>query len=230
MRWRPAVHKRLCHMLRTTPPGAVAAFDWDDTCISGDISHALLTDLQGSSGQDLWGPYLKQCQTNRHGAYVQLALTLVAGKTPEQVRSWTKSVMERRVADGQISWSPEIRSLFSAMQGLGWEIWVVTASAQPIVAPLVGEYGLAADRVIGMQPSVLPNGVFGSPVKQATYREGKLRALISRADHPTFAAGDSEGDTHLLEAAQESLLVQSHDHPLTPRAKASNWMQQPSWT
>ena len=231
LRWAPEVHAGLCQMLEATPPGAVAVFDWDDTCIKGDISHELLSDIARNTGRDVWAPYLAQCESDRRAAYAQLTVTLVEGKTPEQVGAWTQEVFARSVASGRLAWSPEIHALYQAMFQRGWDVWVVTASPIDVVRTLAPHYGLPADRVLGMQPTMHASGRLCGPIQSPIpYRDGKLKLLRTQTSQPTFAAGDSESDRALLEAAKFQLFVDAGNTEMAEQAARQSWWRQAAWT
>ncbi len=213
------------------PP--VAAFDWDETCIRGDISETWLTFLD-EVDPGVLAAYEADCLVDRRRAYEQLAIDLVHGRTEEDVRDAVEAAFRRGIDEGRIAVRPAIRELVAAMTQRGWEVWIVTASPTPVVQTVAAGYGIAPDRVLGMTSPRGHDGRFlPSLVPPVTYREGKLDAFLEKTGRPpTFAAGDSEGDLWLLQAARYALVIDRGpraDAGLLRQAGASGWWVQRGW-
>lgn len=234
-RWASPVLAGLRRMLAEVRPthgiAPVAAFDFDDTCLAGDISHAVLEDLD-EEAPGLVDAYVADCAVDLRSAYVRLVGTLVGGRKLDEVRALTRRALERRLADGRLALVPEMQELIGALGDHGWEVWIVTASPEPLVQELATAYGLAAERVIGMRSPVGADGCFTLEVLEPiTYKEGKLQALrqITGRD-PVFAAGDSGSDRDLLGAARFGLLIDRGDEDLRAEAARQGWWIQSRWS
>ncbi len=233
-RWDPAIRAGLEAMLASEAPG-IAAFDWDETCIRGDISETWLAELEAAQPTGRVDAYEAGCAADKRAAYIQLAIDLVHDRTEREVRAAVLDVAERAVRDGRIAFRPEIRELIWALQRHGWAVWVVTASPTAVVQPLAETYGIHPHRVLGMQSPLSADGRYLPHLNEpATFREGKRSALTDHAGGaPTFAAGDSEGDLWMLSAARYRLLVDRGprgDPALRARATAEGWWIQHGWT
>lgn len=233
-RWAPDIRAGLEAMLADEPPG-IAAFDWDETCIRGDISETWLAELEAAEPTGRVHAYEAGCLADKRAAYIQLAIDLVRDRTEGEVRAAVLATAERAVRDGRIAYRPEIRELVWALHRHGWAVWVVTASPTAVVQPLAETYGVHPHRVLGMQSPLSPDGRYlPHLVEPATFREGKLSTLTVHAGGPpTFAAGDSEGDLWMLSAARYRLLVDRGprgDPALRARATAEGWWIQHGWT
>jgi len=233
--WDETIARGLADMLEQTPsdPPPIAAFDWDETCIRGDISESWLTFLDEADPGRL-AAYEAGCATDRRAAYEQLAIDLVRGRDEIEVRRAVDDTFRRAVREGRIAPRPPIRELMAAMVGRGWDVWVVTASPTPVVQTLAADYGVAPDHVLGMTSPRGENGRYlPSLTAPVTYREGKLAALLEKTRRPpTFAAGDSEGDLWLLEAARYALVIDRgprSDPELIRKATAAGWWVQRGW-
>ncbi len=103
------------------------------------------------------------------------------------------------IAHGIVA-SPEMKELYSALRENGFDVYVVTASFQPVVATLAAQYGVPADHVIGIRLATRPDGTFTDEVQlPITYRQGKadnIRKFLPR--EPIFSAGDSDTDVEML--------------------------------
>lgn len=146
--------------------------------------------------------------------------------------------------------------LARALEDVGVEAWIVSASAQPIVEALAEIAGLRRDRVIGVrmprgEGGVLAHGfepcgdgALETPVM--TWHEGKrwwINRVVfeqptsqqrarqdDRALRPVFAAGDSDGDLAMLHDATELRVVLDRHQPrvmCSALADPAGWIVQP---
>lgn len=238
-RWSPGVRDGLERLARAHGRGSlsydaalppIAAFDFDDTCLDGDISHTLLEDLDALR-PGLVEAYRADCRVDLRDAYIRLVGTLVAGRTPAEVADATLASLSRGLRDGRLAWINEIRELLALLHAEGWAVWIVTASPAPVVAAIAGHYGVAPDRVLGMRSGVGPDGRYTHEVLEpATFRSGKLEALRRSAGRdPVLAAGDSVSDRDLLASAAAGLLIDRGDEALRAEAERRGWWIQERW-
>lgn len=140
--------------------------------------------------------------------------------------------------------------LARALEEVGVEVWIVSASAQPIVEAIAESAGLRADRVIGVRLARGAGGVLESALEACgetgadgdegpvmTWLEGK-RCWINRvifelppsrqrarqedpALRAVIAAGDSDGDVAMLEDATVIRVVLDRGQPALARAIAA---------
>jgi phosphoserine phosphatase len=116
---------------------------------------------------------------------------------------------------------PEVRALIRALLEHGWEVFVVTASPEETIRPVIAHWGLPEERVIGMrlergaEDRLLPHIVEPYPV-----RGGKVAALARVCDRPLrFALGDSWGDLELLKSAERAALFDRGNAELARTAR-----------
>lgn len=234
-RWRPELHAALERMILTyggaaANPRPLATFDWDNTAIHGDIGESVLMALDAADGGARLATYEHLCDTEgKEVGYPQCAFG-IAGLDALEARRLAIDVAERAIADGRMAWRPEIRELIAAMQRHGWEVWVISASAEPLVQAVAQAYGIGADRVVGMRLAVGDDGRFLPRLAGPnTYRRGKLEAIDTFVGRrPTFAAGDADTDIEMLEAARHRLVFDRGHPELRARAEAGGWwLQEP---
>jgi malonyl-CoA/methylmalonyl-CoA synthetase len=225
---RTALVRTITDPTHTARP--IAAFDFDDTCIRGDIGVALLERFNAQGERDLVSEYEADCAVDTRAAYAKLTATLLAGRTPEEVQTETGEALDDAIQDGRIQWVPEIRKLLALLASNNWEIWVVTASPEVVVQVVAARLGLDPTQVIGMQVA-LDGEHFGANIlPPITYREGKLEALLARCGRPpTLAMGDSPSDEALLHAAEIGILVDRGDGELRARALTAGWHVVGGW-
>lgn len=116
--------------------------------------------------------------------------------------------------------SPEIRSLWRALEQAGFDLWVCTASFATGIEAVAREpefgYRLPPDRVLGLKLESDPRGRFQFQPQagsEFTYQEGKSQAirrhLLPRygGRGPDLVVGDSQGDVAMMTAFPETDLV-----------------------
>ncbi len=209
-RWHPQVHEALAKVLDEAPAGSLATFDWDNTCMTGDIGEAVLEDLGG----DRVATYERMCvEQGKHAAYAWCAYQ-VANRTPHDVTLLAERAFTTRLADGRMRIRHEIVELIATMHKRDWDVWIVSASEERLVRALAPRYGVPPERVIGMRLATergLLQPLLDGP---NTFRQGKVEAIDQRIGRrPLFAAGDAETDIEMLASASHRLFLDKHGEP-----------------
>ena len=167
----------------------------------------------------------------------------------------TRSVAGRDGLEAWIRVDDRNVDLLRTLQAAGFDVWVVSASPQHVVAPFARRLGVDADHVVGVRTLVDPAGLLTpdlagcGPVVDGentlmTFREGK-RCWINKAifgddgpaavepgpRRPLFVAGDATTDLEmLLDAAELRLVVDRHKPELKCHAWAGvrgEWLVEP---
>jgi phosphoserine phosphatase len=230
--WLPEVRAGLHEMLRWRPESGeppVAALDFDQTCLSGDVSETSLVLLAEDRGEPLVEAYERDCRIDMRRAYIELVSTLVAGLTEVEARQLALRALREGGCRGRLSHREEMRELVWALQRHGWEIYVVTASAEVLVQALAEQMGIPPNQVFGMRSPLTPEGRYGQGVLEPVpYREGKLEVIRQAAGRdPDFASGDSRSDAAMMAAARFALLWDHGDAALRAEAQERGiWIQQ----
>jgi HAD superfamily phosphoserine phosphatase-like hydrolase len=238
-RWSDAVRAGLEAMIGAHGAGAagydpnrppVAAFDWDNTCITGDIGEACLRRIDAEARPGVWREYERLCREQGDAIGYRFCAEVVGGRHEHALRAWTGAVIADCLRSGEIVERPEIRDLIWTLQRAGWEVWIVSASASPLVEVFAQRYGVPANRVVGMDLRRDEDGTLHEEVVgPVTYRGGKVEAIDLRVGRrPTFAVGDAPTDLEMLASAAYALVF-DRGHPLLARAarEAGWWVQAP---
>ncbi|MEQ1564967.1 MAG: haloacid dehalogenase-like hydrolase [Myxococcota bacterium] len=227
--WDPDVRERLEQLVAEPGDDApVAAFDFDQTCAWGDVSETLLRLLARDRGVDLVGEYEAACARDLRAGYVELVYTLIGGRTEREARAAAERALREGVDTIQLR--EPIRELVWAMHRFGWQVWVVTASAEVLVQAAAERLGIHPHRVIGMRAPLDPSGRYRAEiVEPIPFRQGKLE-LLRRAigRDPTFAAGDSRSDAWMMRAARHALLLDRGDEALRREMTDAGALIQPA--
>jgi len=204
------------------PP--IAAFDWDDTSIHGDISHELLELLDHEDPRGRVEEYRRHCDRDLYGAYRQLVHTLVAGRTPEEVARLAERALARGLERGTLALRPEMHALVSELQAEGWWVRVVTASPTPVVRPLARRYGIPPEHVLGIRSAVDGGRFLPQLVDPVPIAGGKMDTLLDHTERsPLFTTGDSWSDHALMSVSRYVLLHHRGDDSLLQEARQRGW-------
>jgi HAD superfamily phosphoserine phosphatase-like hydrolase len=103
---------------------------------------------------------------------------------------------------------PPMQALIDLLKAAGWEVFVVSASAKPLVEAVAARYGIDADHVLAVRTAVRDGRLTGEVLAPVTWRQGKVDALHARNGRPpALALGDSWTDFEMLSDAGVSVLI-----------------------
>ncbi len=229
-RWEPAVRSHLLAAIDAqTTPSPLAVFDWDNTCVAGDVGESTLQWLDRGDGGDRMAHY--DALIDAHGKRVGYAwcAEALAGRTEPALRALAWQVWRDGIAAGTIVERPEIRDLIAVLQRRGWAVWVVSASQETLVQVAAQRYGVPAHQVIGVRLATDGDGTLAPRLDgPLTFREGKVEAIDARIGRrPTLAVGDAETDLEMLAAATYGLWIDRGDAALRAHAEERGWWIQP---
>ncbi len=163
----------------------------------------------------------------------QLSLdALAAGRSvPVCARSWRawSAEQEALVQHQGIRRREPIAAMAAHLQELGFELWVVSASPQPMVQAVAQAlYGLPPERVLGVR-SVEEEGRVGFEVlSPITWRQGKVEAIQQHVGRrPVLVFGDAWTDWEMLTWAQHGVLIDRGKEELRQAALEAGLLVQP---
>lgn len=150
-----------------------------------------------------------------------------------------RGVGQEAIADSGVDPSPlhipagirpyaEMFLLARRLQEAGWDVRIVSATAEWIVARFARLAGMTPDKVHGVRTR-LYRGKLTTRLTQKTWRQGKADTILRRAGRPSrLAAGDSNSDIQMLQLSQgESLVIDLRKEPLGSIALKGGWLLQP---
>jgi phosphoserine phosphatase len=120
-------------------------------------------------------------------------------------------------------------ALIARLLDAGWDVRVISASAEPLVRAFGRRIGLAPERVLGVR--LEKDGSAGRLAPRVlepfTYAEGKVAAIdrfLGR--RPKLVAGDSPGDLPMLRASEDVRLVVTRSSASEPAkvARKQGWL------
>lgn len=228
-----------------------AVFDFDNTCIAGDIGEAvfaylckgkLLKDttlLSGAGGdyhEAVFTEYYRLLEAGEiHEAYMLIA-KIFSGFTPQEAADVTRAAIQaegREVGTTELygvsiarglAPRPEVIELMQFLKTCGVDVWVVSASTEVAVRAAMEHFGIEA-KVIGVR-SVVAGGVFTSALEAPMpIVEGKvdcMRVYINPTEPPLVVVDDSMTGLPLLETADIKVVVQKNPE-LVREAARRGW-------
>lgn len=251
--WRPEVAQRLADLLAA--PG-VAVFDFDDTCIEGDLGDAvfhhaaaagsLTARLPGMPDDPTADQWLEEADRilaedgpeTGYPFFVQA----FAGWTVTEFRGHARDVVEaeqaaprgrrsigtHRVRSG-IRYRRSVSRLIERLRRASWQVWIVSGTAQWAVEVGAEALGVPSRRVRGQRVDLDGDRLTAVPVHPTVFGQGKVQVLRDRLDGPPdLAVGDSPNDLHLLQWARHALVLDAGDaNSLGPVARERGWSVQP---
>jgi len=121
-----------------------------------------------------------------------------------------------------------MRSLIDYLRGAGWEVFVVSASPQPVVEAAAALYGVPADHVLGVGTAMRDERLTSDVLAPVTWRQGKADALRARTGlRPTLALGDAWTDFEMLTDAEAAVLIDRGKADLVKAVRARGIVVQP---
>jgi phosphoserine phosphatase len=172
---------------------------------------------------------------------------LMAGYTDAQVAQYameaigpqlaaaenTTQVVGTRTVNGWLRLYEQSKDLIDVAKSQGYDVWVITASPQPVIAAFAPMAGVAADHVIGIRSMLDANGkrtykfhgcgdvaddnqsmisyIAGKRcwVNKVIYGDTTAKAKLRRPDgqRQVFGAGDSDTDIEFLRDATYRLVI-----------------------
>jgi HAD superfamily phosphoserine phosphatase-like hydrolase len=236
-RWDPDVRQRLVELIAARGQASssnlapIATFDWDNTCIRGDIGEAALRRLEHDGNPGVYERYERLCREHGDAVGYRYCAEVIGGRDELAMRQWTLSIIDDALRSGEIVEREEIRELFWVLERHGWQVWVVSASATPLVEAFGQRYGVPASRVIGMDLRRDAAGhVHPEVVGPVTYRGGKVEAIDARIGRrPDLAVGDAPTDLEMLASARHALVIDRGHALLRAEATRNGWWTQPAF-
>ncbi len=178
------------------------AFDADGTLWDTDVGENFFDYQIHNCGLDLpedpWATYEAKKKVQPTEAYLWLA-QINAGKSIGQVRAWAQESIDKSPPQF-FKTSAELVESFLKND---FEVFIVTASIKWAVEPGGKILGIDCDHVIGVRTKIVNGKVTEEIDPPITWREGKAEALLQSAKGtPVFCAGNTRGDSYLLDSSK----------------------------
>jgi phosphoserine phosphatase len=193
--------------------------------------------------------YARKYEREGASSCYEWAVRLHVGMRPDEIRRGTVEAIWRevdadvdverrqtsrqkvvRIARG-IRIHREIRQLIAALDELGFEVWVVSATNQWTVETFAElEFGVPTQRVLGNRIAFADDGLLSSrTVEPVLYRQGKADIIEQEIGRrPALVFGDSWTDFEMMcQAEHLAVLIDRGRDDLRRRAGELGWAIQP---
>jgi len=211
---------------------SAAAFDFDHTCVWGDIGLTTSQFVDRRDGTHILTTYAEQkAAGDHHGACITVAKELLRGRTPDEAGQLGVEAFAAGEAAGCLEEEPAMVALIRRMIAENWKVYLVTASPGPIVADLAARWGVDKANVIGFDATRDAQGRFTDHlIAPFPHGAGKAEALEPRLEAPLrFAAGDALQDVPMLELAEHVMVVDRGNETLRQMAADRDYWIQGDW-
>ena len=210
---------------------SLAIFDLDNTLLAGDSDHAWGEFLCANGHVDVQQHqrlndqfYQAYCDGNLDiDAYLQFALSAIAGKTPAELSKLHADFMQQFIQPMRLK---KADALLQQHRENGDFLLIITATNDFITAPIAEALGV--DDLIASQAEII-NGVYtGNPTGIPSFQDGKVERLkqwLSDRDFSLETAyfySDSHNDLPLLSAVGHPIAVDA-DKTLQQYAEQMGW-------
>lgn len=151
---------------------------------------------------------------------------LLEGLTPDEARQLGRDALAREMAsqvctlslqgDGGTTVSypsgirlrPPLQAMLERLEQAGFDLWVVSASPEPLVQGAAEALGIPAARVIGVRTAVVDGKLTSELEKPLPWRQGKVDAIQARIGvRPALAFGDGWTDYEMMANADRAVLL-----------------------
>ncbi len=111
-----------------------------------------------------------------------------------------------------------MRFLIGLLKKNGFEVWIVTASPEPMYQTFLGrEFGIPIVNVIGVKAVVHDGKITGTIVEPVPQDRGKKEAIETFVqDRPLLVAGNSRGDKEMIEYSRGIRMIINPDTHVAP--------------
>lgn len=206
-------------------PAGLAAFDFDHTCIAGDLGETAMVTLEADEGGDLLARYDAELARGGKEHAFPWAAAALGGRTHEELADLAERTWEQH----RLAWRPPILELWDRLLGAGWQVAVVTASLGALVQARVHRVRPEIT-VVGMQLDDADGRLGTRAIPPFTLHEGKVVALEAALGRPPdLAMGDGDTDLHLLRSAQCPVVIDRGQPAIARAALTDRWLVQSGW-
>jgi len=209
----------------------LAIFDLDNTLIGGDsdflwgqfVCEQGLVERAGFAAQNeqFYADY--QAGQLDIDAYLRFALAPLAGHPREQLDTWHRDFMARKIEPIML---PAAARLIEDHRAKGHELLIVTATNYFITRPIADALGI--EDLLACEGEIVDGRYTGEPSGVPTYQEGKvvrLQQWLAGRDtdlEGAFCYSDSHNDLPLLKLVDNPIAVDPDD-TLRAHALAAGW-------
>ena len=172
------------------------------------------------------GRYDRVRETEGPEAAMGYLASLLEGFTPDEARQLGREALQQETAQPVCTRAvpnpsgppvaypsgmrirPAMAAMVKRLQDADFDVWVVSASPEPLVQGAAETYGIPATNVIGLRTVEEGDRLTAQVVAPLPWRQGKADAIQDRVGvRPALAFGDSWSDYEMLTSADRAVLM-----------------------
>lgn len=160
----------------------------------------------------------------------QLGRDVLAAGQAEPVcsRTWTGPDGTPTTWPSGIRVREPVRWMVDRLDAAGFEVWIVSASPEPLVEGAAEVYGIPPERVVGVRSAEAGGRLTAQVLPPLPYRQGKVEALkATLAARPALVFGDAWSDYEILTWADKGILLDRGQADLADAARKAFLTIQP---
>lgn len=233
MHWSPSNARRIqevIHDVERSTDRPVATFDWDNTCMAGDISELMLSVLSTDQERDLLREYEALFETHGRERAYAFCCEVHASNTAAHIEHRAAAALQQALQQDRVQIRAPMRDLCHELTARGWEVWIVSASLVHLVRAAARTFGVPRDRILGVQLEE-SDGLLAPRVREPmTMYEGKVLAIRHHiGKRPDLAAGDSPNDLPMLRYARHAIVIDRAIDEMRAESSREDWILQSGW-
>jgi HAD superfamily phosphoserine phosphatase-like hydrolase len=217
---------------------AFAVFDFDNTCIIGDIAESVLAYMARNNlvSEEVFRNYYTLLSAGEIRNAYEFCVKSISGLSAFEMRDLTKKVL---ILEGEEITEDEVfgikiakgikprklvMELMNYIRGKGIEIWIVSSSPAVLIEEVIKHFGIDA-KIVGVH-NVVKDGVVTSELENPLpIIEGKvdcIKKFIEPDIKPIIGIGDSESDLPMLEYSDIKVVV-DQNNSLSKKVSQKGW-------
>jgi HAD superfamily phosphoserine phosphatase-like hydrolase len=217
---------------------AFAVFDFDNTCIVGDIAESVLAYMARNNFIDaeVFKKYYALLDVGGIREAYEFCVKAISGMSVSEMRDLTKKVL---ILEGEeitndeifgIKISKGIKSrasvmeLMSYLRGRGIEVWIVSSSPAILIEEVARHFGIDA-KIVGVHNIIKDEIITSELENPLPIIEGKvdcIKKFIDSDVRPILGIGDSDSDLPMLEYSEIKAVI-DQSNPFSKGALQKGW-------
>ena len=234
-------NKKIIGLIGQTELPAFAVFDFDNTCISNDITEATLAYMASNNlfkDKNLLGGKFKNLNDDLYSKSIfkNYYNLLKENKTKEAYKFISKILSNYSVdeigllaskvvkATKKLKPKKQIIELINLLKKNGIEVWIVSASIEPLVEETMKYFNINA-KLLGVRNVITKDKITAKLEKPIPMFEGKvacIKKFINSKKIPDLGVGDSLNDLPMLEYCKIKAIV-GKKSSLIRKGEKNNW-------
>ncbi len=231
------IYKMVSNSIQKAGKPIFAVFDFDNTCITNDITEVTLAYLAANNlfrdknlinietenySKAVLERYYQMPGEGKLKESYEFIAKILSGFSTSEIDSLVAEVLT--FTGKNIKPREEVIELINFLKKNGVDVWVVSASPELLVRQAMKHFNIEAN-LIGVRNIIVDGKITDELEKPLSIYEGKIDCIkkyISQDKKPLISVGDSINDLPMLECCEIKVVV-DRQNELAKEAKKNNW-------